>query len=225
MQASNLVQNCYNIIFNSATSQANPLIPSSSATVLEPNSFTASLLRLETYERLLSHLIDFILKNAMKTVLIVALALILDFVIESVIRGICRVVKRRNPHNLTQHKKIDTIQSILLSVSRYVVAIGAVLKILTVWGVSAQSLTIGSAILAGAVGFGSQGLVQDMITGFGLLFEDQLQVGDYVQIGDKTGYVREVGLRVVKLESLDGTEHIIFNRQITTVSNLKPPQK
>lgn len=219
MQASNLTIYCYNILSNGLASATNN-VPLSTPPPTSHGSISELLasrwLEVETYRELVEHLIT--------SALIVGIALLIGFALESLVSGLCQIARRRRTGNASQVKKINTLQSILLSITRYCVGCIAAFKVLLIWGVSAQSLTVGSAIIAGAVGFGSQGLVQDMITGFSLLFEDQLQVGDYVQIGDKTGYVREVGLRIVKLESLDGTEHILFNRQITGVSNLKPPQ-
>lgn len=221
MQASNLTIYCYNIFSNELASSANEAATAAAPPAAAPQGSISALLasrwlEMATYREMVEHLIT--------TTIIVGIALVIGFVLESIVRSVCRIVRERRLGNPTQLKKIDTLQSILLSVARYTVACITVFKVLLLWGVSSQSLTVGGAIIAGAVGFGSQGLVQDMITGFGLLFEDQLQIGDFVQIGDKTGYVREVGLRVVKLEGVDGTEHILFNRTITSVSNLKPPQ-
>lgn len=217
MQASNLIITIYSTAANAATSQTDNTPPAAPPPLHGSigDLLASRWLEIDTYRELVEHLIT--------TVIFVGIALLIGFLLESLVRGLCQIALRRSPGSWAQAKKIETLRSILLSVARYTVACVAVFKILLLWGVSAQSLTVGSAIIAGAVGFGSQGLVQDMITGFSLLFEDQLQIGNYVQIGDKTGYVREVGLRIVKLESLDGTEHILFNRSISMVSNLKPP--
>ncbi len=220
MQASNLTIYCYNILSNGVASSTNVETTATAAPSAAPQGSIGALLasrwlELATYREMVEHLIT--------STIIVGIALLIGFILETIVRSTCRIARERRLGRPSQLKKIDTLQSILLSVARYTVACIAVFKVLLLWGVSSQSLTVGGAIVAGAVGFGSQGLVQDMITGFGLLFEDQLQIGDFVQIGDKTGFVREVGLRVVKLEGLDGTEHILFNRTITSVSNLKPP--
>ena len=71
-----------------------------------------------------------------------------------------------------------------------------------------------------AIGFGAQNLVRDVITGFFLLAEDQIRVGDIVEAGGKSGEVVSLGLRTVRMRALDGTLHIIPNGNITTVSNM-----
>lgn len=120
-------------------------------------------------------------------------------------------------------KKIGTFQSLALSVARYAVGLAALMYILVLWGIPPEALAVGTAVIGGAVGFGSQGFVQDMITGFSILFEDQIHVGDYVKIGDYTGTVEDVGLRVVKIRSAEGNLHTLFNRTIVSVTNLVPP--
>ena len=77
----------------------------------------------------------------------------------------------------------------------------------------------GAGILGLAVSFGAQSLVKDVITGFFMLVENSISVGDTVEIAGKTGTVERITLRVVRLRDVDGTLHIIPNGQITTVSN------
>ncbi len=116
-------------------------------------------------------------------------------------------------------RKVETIGSLALSTAKYAIYIAALLWILTLWGVPRDSLLAGSAVVAAAIGFGSQGLVQDLITGLSMLAEEQLAVGDYVEINGKSGAVEEIGLRVVKLRDQLGAQHVIFNRTIGMVSN------
>src|SRR5699024_4414975 len=65
----------------------------------------------------------------------------------------------------------------------------------------------------------------DVVTGFFILFEQQFQVADYVQIGDITGTVSAVGIRTTQIRSFDGTLHFIPNRNITIVSNFSRGQR
>jgi small conductance mechanosensitive channel len=122
-------------------------------------------------------------------------------------------------HGLMRARRVATISSLLYSVAKYAAYFGAGMWILAIWGVPVQSLVVGSAIFGAAVGFGSQGVVQDVMTGLSLLAEEQLAVGDFVEIGGKAGAVEEIGLQVVKLRDPQGVQHVIFNRNITMVSN------
>lgn len=68
-----------------------------------------------------------------------------------------------------------------------------------------------------AVGFGSQGLVQDVVTGFFIIFESQFDVGDMVEISGQTGIVEELGLRMTRLRNYLGQVVVIPNRNIAVV--------
>ncbi|MGV3466438.1 MAG: mechanosensitive ion channel family protein, partial [Heyndrickxia sp.] len=81
------------------------------------------------------------------------------------------------------------------------------------------ALLAGAGIVGLAIGFGAQGLVSDVVTGFFLLLERQVEVDDYVTTGSFSGVVEQVGLRTTKLRSMDGTLHFIPNRLITSLSN------
>ena len=123
-------------------------------------------------------------------------------------------------HGASYRRKIETITSLIGSTLRYTIYIGALLAMVSVWAPGAvTSLAFGSAFIGAAIGFGSQGLVQDVITGLSILAEDQLAVGDFVEVGGKSGIVEEIGLRVIRLRDHLGVQHVIFNRTISSVSN------
>lgn len=112
----------------------------------------------------------------------------------------------------------------LLTVSRNalfaLLLIVSTLMILSQLGVNITPLLAGAGVLGVAVGFGSQKLVQDIITGIFILFEDLISVGDVVNVGDKGGLVEAVSIRNVRLRDLSGTVHTIPYSAISTVSNL-----
>jgi moderate conductance mechanosensitive channel len=87
-------------------------------------------------------------------------------------------------------------------------------------GVNIGPLLAAAGVLGVAVGFGSQKLVQDVITGFFILLEDAFAVGDVIQVGSYSGAVEAVSIRNVRLRDLAGTVHTIPFSTITSVSNL-----
>ena len=117
-------------------------------------------------------------------------------------------------------KRVDTLSSVV----RYILSISiltvAVIMILGEAGIEIGPVLAAAGIVGLAVGFGAQNLVQDVISGFFILLEDQLRVGDVVQIGDKGGVVERMTLRMVVLRDLAGTVHFIRNGQIQVVSNM-----
>jgi small conductance mechanosensitive channel len=82
------------------------------------------------------------------------------------------------------------------------------------------TLIAGAGIFSLALGLGAQSLVSDIVTGFFILLEQQLDVGDTVQIGQIKGTVTALGIRTTQVTSSDGTLNFIPNRNITIVQNL-----
>lgn len=118
-----------------------------------------------------------------------------------------------------ERKRIET----LMRVSRYVasVLIGAitVMLILSEVGISIAPILATAGVAGLAVGFGAQSLVKDYFTGFVMLIENQIRVGDMVEVGGKSGLVEEVTLRYVRLRDVEGAVHYVPNGIIATVTN------
>jgi small conductance mechanosensitive channel len=96
----------------------------------------------------------------------------------------------------------------------YFVAVGMVLK---EFGISLTAYLASATIIGLAVGFGSQGLVQDVVTGLTVIFSDLFDVGDMVEIAGQTGIVQKIGIRFTVLNNFMGAEVFIPNRTITNV--------
>jgi len=96
----------------------------------------------------------------------------------------------------------------------------AALMILSELGINIAPLLAGAGVLGLAISFGGQKLVQDIITGFFMLLENQVAVGDVVTIGDKSGSVEVLSIRTIRLRDLSGAVHIIPYSSIAIISNL-----
>ena len=116
--------------------------------------------------------------------------------------------------------KAKTLQILALSVWRYVVYAFTALLLLSNLEIEIGPILAGAGIVGLAVGFGSQNLVRDIITGFFIILEDQFSVGDYVKVGEFVGFVEEIGLRLTKIRDYSGELHIIPNGKIEAVTNL-----
>lgn len=116
--------------------------------------------------------------------------------------------------------RIRTMRGLVKSLLRYVLYFVGAIMILSELNVDTRSVLAGAGILGLAIGFGAQNLVRDVITGFFILFEDQLAVGDYVTIAGVTGTVEDMGLRVTKIREMTGELHIISNGEIKMVTNM-----
>ncbi|RXT08750.1 mechanosensitive ion channel family protein [Ammoniphilus sp. CFH 90114] len=116
-------------------------------------------------------------------------------------------------------RKVKTLSKTINSLVGYVVFFIAAIMILGLFGIPTASILAGAGIIGLAVGFGAQGLVSDVVTGFFILLENQIEVGDYVTMGGYSGIVEEVGIRVTKVRSFDGSLHYIPNREIGSLTN------
>ena len=115
--------------------------------------------------------------------------------------------------------RLRTLLPILRIVLSVVLVAIVGLTILSEIGVNIAPLLGGAGILGVAIGFGSQKLVQDFITGIFLLLENTMQVGDQVTAGGLSGAVEHLSIRTIRLRAGDGSVHMIPFSSVTTVTN------
>jgi moderate conductance mechanosensitive channel len=162
--------------------------------------------------------------NLLSTVGITIIKLLFLYIVYLIVKSIG---KRLIEHSFDKYKakrevtsgRVYTLEKLLLNVYSYVLFFIFVMIIFDVLNIKTTSILAGASVIGLAVGFGAQGLVSDIVTGFFILLEQQIDVGDYVTISTYDGIVEEVGLRTTRLRSFDGTLHFIPNRQIVTLSN------
>jgi small conductance mechanosensitive channel len=116
-------------------------------------------------------------------------------------------------------KRAQTLgRMIQKTLSVFVIGI-ATLMVLRVLDVDITPVLTGAGILGLAVGFGAQTLVRDVISGFFLILEDQVRVGDVAVVNGQGGLVEAVNLRTIVLRDEEGTVHVIPNGEVKTLSN------
>ncbi len=116
--------------------------------------------------------------------------------------------------------RLQTLQPILRTLLFVVLGAILVLTVLSQIGVNIEPLLAGAGIIGVAVGFGSQKLVQDFITGIFLLVENAMQVGDTVTAAGVTGVVEHLSIRTLRLRGGDGSIQIIPFSSVSTVANM-----
>src|SRR5271168_2454924 len=107
------------------------------------------------------------------------------------------------------------LRTVLLCVIVAVVGLTALSEV----GVNIAPLLAGAGIVGIAIGFGSQKLVQDLITGLFLLLENAIQVGDWVTAAGLSGSVEMLSIRTMRLRAGDGSVHIVPFSSVTSVTN------
>lgn len=114
---------------------------------------------------------------------------------------------------------VKTLEKLLVNVYLYVIIFLFIVMVFGILNIPIAPLLAGVGVVGLAIGFGAQGLVSDIVTGFFLLLERQIEVDEYVTAGGYDGVVEEIGLRTTKIRSFDGTLNFIPNREIIAVSN------
>ncbi len=115
--------------------------------------------------------------------------------------------------------KLYTLKALIKSVFRYFIFFIFVIMVLWELNIDYTPILASAGILGLAVGFGAQSLISDILSGFFLIIEGQLSVGDYITAGSYSGVVEEVGLRTTRLRDFSGEQHIIPNGRIEVVTN------
>ncbi len=118
-----------------------------------------------------------------------------------------------------KEKRLKTLSGIIhrtVSVFIYTVAL---LMIISECGIAIGPLLAGAGIAGVVIGFGAQSLVKDIISGFFLIMENQIRVGDVVNVAGIGGLVEAINLRTTRLRDLEGKVHIIPNGCIEVATN------
>ncbi|NLN59662.1 MAG: mechanosensitive ion channel family protein [Deltaproteobacteria bacterium] len=118
------------------------------------------------------------------------------------------------------HKRARTLGDVVRYIMVSAVYTIATMTILREIGINIGPILAAAGIVGLAVGFGAQSLVKDVITGFFILMEDQIRVGDVVEVAGKSGQVEKVNLRTTALRDMAGNVHYIPNGQISVVTNM-----
>jgi len=117
-------------------------------------------------------------------------------------------------------KRTDTLASVVRYLLTITIVAVATIMILGELGIKIGPVLAAAGIAGVAVGFGAQHLIKDLISGFFILLEDQVRVGDVVQIAGKGGLVEKVNLRMTILRDLAGNVHYVPNGTIDVVTNM-----
>jgi small-conductance mechanosensitive channel len=161
----------------------------------------------------------------------IAASLILRVIIRRIVNEVVRGVKRANQVDDTQEldaspisamrsvQRTRTLGSVLNNTSTWVIVIVVSILVLTELGFSVTALVASAGILGAALGFGAQSIIKDVLNGLFMVFEDQLGVGDVVDLGIAEGVVERVGIRITEIRDVSGTLWFVRNGEILRVGN------
>jgi moderate conductance mechanosensitive channel len=118
-----------------------------------------------------------------------------------------------------RRQRLSALSSLAQSTVTFVIFAVALLMILAELGYNITTIVAGTTVIALTVGFGLQSIVKDLVSGVFMLVEDQLGVGDYVDMDMASGVVEAIGLRVTELRTRDGTIWYVRNGEVLRVGN------
>ena len=159
------------------------------------------------------------LESGLKILLVLIVAWVLMRLIRRMIAAFKRFALKRadDPEAV---RRVETLSRVIRYVATVILIIAVVMEILYLLGISIAPLLGAAGVVGVAVGFGAQSLVKDYFTGFFLLLENQIRVGDFVAIAGERGLVEELTLRHVRLRGFDGNVHFIPTGMIDKVTNM-----
>jgi moderate conductance mechanosensitive channel len=171
---------------------------------------------------------DAIVGGTVEIAFILAVAFLARFLLHRVVNRVvngaanARLPRRAaqpTPPAARRSQRARTIGSVLRSIISVIVLTIASIMVLDVFGVALGPILASAGIVGVAVGFGAQNLVRDFLSGMFMLMEDQYGVGDIVDLGEASGVVEAVGLRITTLRDVNGTVWYVRNGEILRVGN------
>ncbi|EQD81790.1 small conductance mechanosensitive channel [Saccharopolyspora erythraea NRRL 2338] len=179
---------------------------------------------------------ELLIAKPLNIVFILLVAFLLRYFVHRTINGLTRgngktpkllqPLKERRGDTLTaellserRKQRARTIGSVLKSIASFLIFGIASMYVLKVFDVELGPVLASAGVLGVAVAFGAQNLVRDFLSGMFMMVEDQYGVGDVVDLGEATGTVEAVGLRVTTLRDLNGTVWYVRNGEILRVGN------
>jgi small conductance mechanosensitive channel len=128
--------------------------------------------------------------------------------------------RRHAQSDLEWQRRAATLGGILTSLVSVTVGFVAILMLLRELSIDVVPILTGAGIAGLAIGFGAQNLVRDVISGFFLILEDQVRIGDLARINGVGGTVEQINLRTIVLRDNEGAVQVFPNGTITALANM-----
>ncbi len=159
------------------------------------------------------------LTGSVATIVIIAVgaALLLEIMDVIVERYLAPKDARGRP--VVRSARARTLLPLMRNAMRILLGVMVTLIVLSELGVNIAPLLAGAGVIGLAIGFGAQTLVKDIITGFFILAEDQISVGDIVDLGGNSGVVEAMTIRTIRLRDATGAVYMIPFSAVTSIKN------
>lgn len=157
--------------------------------------------------------------SGLRVILIAVVVLVLLALLKRAVARF-RVLYEGTLPSPAQFQRALTLTHIIRDVARIVIFSVGIMMVLSEIGIDLKPLLAAAGLGGLAIGFGAQSLVKDLISGFFILLENSIRVGDVVEVAEVTGLVEAVELRTIKLRDLAGNVHVVPNGVIDKVKNM-----
>lgn len=168
---------------------------------------------------LLERFLTWLLGSGVRILVVLALSWAMIRLIRTLTERLHRVMVGSST-SLERVKRADTAIGAVRTAGVIFVAVAGAMMALRETGIDIAPVLATAGIGGLAVGFGAQTLVKDVINGFFLLFEEQVRIGDVVEVAGKSGVVEGLNLRTLRLRDLAGNVHTVPHGNITVVTNM-----
>ncbi|MCC6713504.1 MAG: mechanosensitive ion channel [Candidatus Dadabacteria bacterium] len=166
--------------------------------------------------------LDWLVTSGLRILLIVVIAFVaVKLVYRLIDRLEARIAVRSGAFEsaLETGRRLTTVRNLLKHLVFIVIWSIAAMIVLRELGVDIAPIIAGAGIMGLAVSFGAQNLVRDIISGFFMIMEDQVRVGDVAVVNGTGGTVEEINFRTIVIRDLEGTVHVFPNGTVTQLAN------
>lgn len=179
----------------------------------------------EFWETVISNLQEWVINELPGVVIIILVIMVMFRVVSFSLNRLKRTLVTRSQKSEKDdaaevEKRINTLVGIIKGVMKIVLWVTFLMIILKKFGVDIGPILASAGIIGVAIGFGSQELVRDFISGFFILLENQIRTGDVAVINGTGGLVEKIEMRTITLRDFSGVVHIFQNGKINTMSNM-----
>jgi len=173
----------------------------------------------ELMVKLMERFIEWLLTSGVRIVIIMVLAWIAVRVVRGVTARLHKTMVGESA-SLERIKRADTVLGMVHTVCVILIGVAATMMALRETGIDIAPVLATAGVGGLAIGFGAQTLVKDVISGFFLLVEEQVRIGDIVDVAGKSGVVERINLRTIRLRDIGGNVHIVPNGNVSLVTNM-----
>lgn len=172
-------------------------------------------------EEISESLIDLVINTGPKILLTILVFFVVIKLLNLAVKRFQAYMTKKSERNgdSERSKRVVTLSGILRSTLTVATYVTFTMILLSQLGINIAPLIAGVGIIGLAIGFGSQELVRDVITGFFMILENQIRVGDLVSINGTAGRVEKIEIRTVVLRDFSGEVHIFQNSKINNLTN------